>query len=97
MQKERVLMINQNTTETAVQRQGWREDGRVDIDAVRAGAHDINDAPAVFESLCDEVEQLREQNAKMRVLYGKKVASFIEQLDEAKAEIDRLCAFKGGV
>jgi hypothetical protein len=41
-------------------RTGWREDGRVDIDAVRAGTHDVNDSPAVFESLCDEVEELRE-------------------------------------
>jgi hypothetical protein len=38
---------------------GWREDGRVDIDAVRAGTPDLADAPAIYESLCDEVEQLR--------------------------------------
>jgi hypothetical protein len=47
-------------TTPAEPRTGWREDGRVDIDAVRAGTHDVNDSPAVFESLCDEVEELRE-------------------------------------
>ena len=89
--------MNTNDNQSHEVRQGWREDGRVDIDAVRAGTHDVSDSAAVFESLCDEVEPLREQTAKMREFYGKKVASFIEQLDEAKAEIDRLCAVKGGV
>jgi hypothetical protein len=48
-------------------RTGWREDGRVDIDAVRAGTPDLADAPAVFESLCDEVEELRSVVAKVNV------------------------------
>jgi hypothetical protein len=51
--------MNQNDNRSQEVGQGWREDGRVDIDAVRTGAHDVNDTPAVFESLCDEVEQLR--------------------------------------
>lgn len=32
---------------------------RVDVDAVRAGTPDLADAPAILESLCDEVERLR--------------------------------------
>lgn len=56
------------TTETpqAGPRRGWREDGTVDIDAVRAGTHDVNDVPAVFESLCDEVEELRAAVARFQ-------------------------------
>jgi hypothetical protein len=45
--------------ETAASRPGWREDGRVDIDAVRAGTPYLEDMPAIYESLCDEVERLR--------------------------------------
>lgn len=42
------------------ERSSWHdEDGRVDIDAVRAGTPDLADAPAIYESLCDEVEELR--------------------------------------
>ena len=51
--------VNTNDNQSHEVRQGWREDGRVDIDVVRAGTHDVNDSAAVFESLCDEVEQLR--------------------------------------
>ncbi|KPC76926.1 hypothetical protein ADL26_04360 [Thermoactinomyces vulgaris] len=57
--------MEQKTTGAVEARQGWREDGRVDIDAVRAGTHDVNDSPAVLESLCDEVEQLRSAISKI--------------------------------
>lgn len=40
-------------------RQGWRPDETVDIDAVRVGTPSLADAPAILESLCDEVEELR--------------------------------------
>jgi hypothetical protein len=50
---------------------GWREDGRVDIDAVRAGTHDVNDSAAVLESLCDEVEELRAAKGPGRCQTGK--------------------------
>jgi hypothetical protein len=46
-------------------RTGWREDGRVDISAVRAGAHDVNDSAAVLASLCDEVAELRSAISKI--------------------------------
>lgn len=56
--------VNKNDTEAVEASQegprpGWREDGTVDIDAVRAGTPDLADAPAILESLCDEVEELR--------------------------------------
>jgi hypothetical protein len=54
-----VLAEWENHVRTATGRPGWLKDGTVDIDAVRAGAHDVNDSAAVFESLCDEVEELR--------------------------------------
>lgn len=61
-------------------RRGWREDGTVDIDAVRAGTHDVNDSAAVFDSLCDEVEEARaevEQNLAEREL----LRTVLEALD----------------
>lgn len=51
--------------ETDQFRQGWREDGRVDIDAVRAGTPDIRDRNAIEAALCDEVEELRAAFAKV--------------------------------
>lgn len=49
------------------ERSSWHdEDGRVDIDAVRAGTPDLADAPAIYESLCDEVEQLRAAHDLLR-------------------------------
>jgi hypothetical protein len=58
--------MNQNDNRPAEARQGWREDGRVDIDAVRAGTPDLADAAGILESLCDEVEALRVAVARSR-------------------------------
>jgi hypothetical protein len=46
-------------------RPGWCEDGRVDVAAVRAGTPDLADAPAILESLCDEVAELRSAFSKV--------------------------------
>ena len=81
--------MEQNTTGAVEARQGWREDGRVDVDAVRAGTHDVNDAPAVFESLCDEVEQLRGQAATAADLH-ELLRAVLDSIDlpRAAAHID---------
>lgn len=47
-------------------RLGWRKDGTVDIDAVRAGTPDLNDVAEIYETLCDEVEQLRATVARFQ-------------------------------
>lgn len=84
------------STQAAVQRQGWREDGRVDIDAVRetveSGEVTKHRAEDQLIELCNEVERLREQNAKASELFHQNVDSLTGQLDEATAEIDRLRA-----
>jgi hypothetical protein len=59
-------MNTETVTEANQARQGFREDGRVDVDAVRAGTPDLSDAPALYESLCDEVEALRATVARSR-------------------------------
>jgi hypothetical protein len=68
-----------NTTQEAATRQGWHDDGRVDIDAVRAGTPDLGDAPAILESLCDEVERLRKTIAKLGDMHAEVVTSLTGQ------------------
>jgi hypothetical protein len=77
--------MKQKTTETAEVRQGWREDGRVDIDAVRAGTPDLADAAGILESLCDEVEALRAQAAPVEDEKTKLVRYLREFADEVEA------------
>ena len=63
--------MEQNTTGAVEARQGWREDGRVDIDAVRAGTPDLADAAGIYESLCDEVEELRRRVYQLSTLQDR--------------------------
>ncbi|MFG3340582.1 hypothetical protein [Glycomyces sp. NPDC048151] len=78
-------MSKQNDNQTAEARQGWREDGHVDVDAIReiveSGEVTKHRAEDQLLALCDEVERVREMHAKLRAFHDKNVGALIDQLD----------------